>query len=803
MLSKKNFFIYFFLYLIFGLAIHTVLNGEVFEFLFVSGLEQILRFIFVGNEHALLPQIKLADANFFFIYVAFFLLSTGLYLLFHSNKIIFANNYYLSSKENVFKNLSKKERYLLIILAAGFSLFLELSIIRIHSSFIHFFSFFKNISLISCFLGLGIGYALKNYKIYSINWIYPLLTIQIIVLFLLNQTPVSTLLINPIAERFAMGQDTARSVSHLFLIYSFVLFIYLFNALCFVPVGHMIARLMKPVEGLKAYSLNLIGSLFGIFLFLILSFLWFPPTIWILISYLIFLVINSKNKNKNIFSGFCVILVVTMLSSFVKDKKQTIYSPYQNISIQHLTTPLNPIIIQTSHLFYQALLNLSEDLNYEMSGRVEGNIFGHHVDVKHEREFYNLPYLISPLLPKKIMIVGSGAGNDVAAANRFNINMIDAVEIDPVIADLGKKYHPEEPYNKGNVDLYIDDARSFIKNNQNKYSAIIYGLLDSQTNLSSKGGIRLDSYVYTVEAFEEARNILKDDGVMYLSFFVQAPELGFKIFKMLEKTFGHKPLVLKSELNDRYVFVAKNEKQSKLNINKLKYFKITKVFEQDQAYKIDLSTDDWPFIYMPSKVYPLTYLVIVILLVSSSIIFLNKIIKIKKNNFSFICFFLGAGFMLVETKCITEMAKIYGSTWMVTSIVIGVVLIMAFIANLLVIKKVRLNILQVYLLLIVSLFLGFLSSKTGFNIINQKIFNLFFPLILTLPILFSGIAFSKELSKIKSASQAISANILGAMLGGFLEYNSMYFGFSSLYLLAGFLYFLAFFFYFLKYKKIY
>ena len=43
--------------------------------------------------------------------------------------------------------------------------------------------------------------------------------------------------------------------------------------------------------------------------------------------------------------------------------------------------------------------------------------------------------------------------------------------------------------------------------------------------------------------------------------------------------------------------------------------------------------------------------------------------------------------MLVETKCITEMAKIYGSTWMVTSIVIAVVLMMAFIANLLVIKN--------------------------------------------------------------------------------------------------------------------
>merc|ERR1711966_411054 len=119
--------------------------------------------------------------------------------------------------------------------------------------------------------------------------------------------------------------------------------------------------------------------------------------------------------------------MVTLLSSFVKDKKQTIYSPYQNISIEQLTTPLNPIIIQTSHLFYQALLNLSEDLYFERKDRVKGNIFGYHVDVEHEREFYNLPHLISPILPKKIMIVGSGAGNDVAAANRFNINDIDAV----------------------------------------------------------------------------------------------------------------------------------------------------------------------------------------------------------------------------------------------------------------------------------------------------------------------------------------------------------------------------------------
>ena len=795
-------YISLFFYSATGFFLFIIFDGKIFEYLFTLGLENILKFIFVGNEHGLLRHIKLADRSFFFIYFSIYFIFLGIYLIINQKKLIFSNNYYLSSKEKVFKNLKRNEIYLNVVLAAGLSLFLELSIIRIHSSYLHFFSFLKNISLISCFLGLGIGYALKNYKIYSINWIYPLLTIQIIILFFLNQTPVSSILINPIAEQLTMGQDTARSISHLIIIYTFILFIYIFNALCFIPIGHMISILMQPLEGLKAYSFNLIGSLLGILLFIILSFFWMPPLVWILISYLIFLVINKKNKEKNLFSGACVILLVILLSSFIKDKKETIYSPYQNISIEHLTTPQNPVIIQTSHLFYQALLNLSENLKFTLEGgKTPGNIFGHHVDVNHEREFYNLPYLISSDI-KKVLIVGSGAGNDVAAANRFNIKNIDAVEIDPVIANLGKKYHPEKPYSKENVNLSINDARSFIKNNKSKYDAIIYGLLDSQTNLSSKGGIRLDSYVYTIEAFEEAKKSLKKDGFIYISFFVQTPELGYKLFKMLEKTFYVKPLVLKSEVNDRYIFISKNDEKIKFDLSNLKYFKPINDFGK-KIYKVDLSTDDWPFLYMPSKVYPITYLSIVTLLILSSIIFLNKIIEIKKNNFSYICFFLGAGFMLVETKCITEIAKIYGSTWMVTSIVIATILIMAFIANILVIKKIKLNISQIYLFLLLSLFLGYFCSTVGFNFFNQKILNLILPILLTLPILFSGLAFSKELSRLNSASQALSANILGAMLGGFLEYNSMYFGLSSLYFLAGFLYFLAFVFYIYKYKTIY
>ena len=153
--------------------------------------------------------------------------------------------------------------------------------------------------------------------------------------------------------------------------------------------------------------------------------------------------------------------------------------------------------------------------------------------------------------------------------------------------------------------------------------------------------------------------------------------------------------------------------------------------------------------------------------------------------------------MLIETKCITEFAKLYGTTWLVNAIVISTILIMAFISNLIVMKKIKINLYFNYLLLFFSILVGFIT----FSRLLVSIDSLIYPLLLTLPILFSGIAFSKEILKIKSTSQALSANILGAMFGGFLEYNSMYFGFSSLYLLAGLIYFFALI--SSKYQKIY
>ncbi|HMP53992.1 MAG TPA: hypothetical protein PKD05_20760, partial [Candidatus Melainabacteria bacterium] len=61
-------------------------------------------------------------------------------------------------------SIDSKSRYLAaaIALAAGLGMFAELVIIRMQADAFQLFAHFKNISLLSCFLGLGIGYSLKT-----------------------------------------------------------------------------------------------------------------------------------------------------------------------------------------------------------------------------------------------------------------------------------------------------------------------------------------------------------------------------------------------------------------------------------------------------------------------------------------------------------------------------------------------------------------------------------------------------------------------------------------------------------------
>lgn len=765
------------LYVFFLILFYFFKDGAPIQYIFEEIFNKDLSFFIQNKPEKVELYIREFDNNYFYFIPILPILTYILILTYNFKDIILSTTkqYFQTKSDTSHFDYKKININYLIAISAASGLYLELMMIRIHSSFFQIFAFFKNISLISCLLGLGVGYLLGRKKIYSLKWVLPLLTIQICFLFFIKNTPIGPFLQNPVTEQWAMGQSYASGIIQFAVIYSFLILIFIFNAMAFVPLGHLVSNLMSKQGKLQSYSWNLIGSLSGIILFSLMSLMMTPPVIWFLVGFLIIVFLQKRNFLDLSFSIISLAVIIFLFVTTKSVNKDNFYSPYQVITVEHY--PNSNLSIKASNLWFQSPHDFRKNTNWNS---------------------YFVPFKVAKKKPNNILVVGSGTGNDVAYALLENIKSIDAVEIDPLIIKLGEKYHPQKPYSADNVNVIQNDARNFIQHTKNKYDLIIYGLLDSHTSLSGKGGIRLDSYVYTVDAFEEAKKILTEDGYISLSFSVSIQSLGVKIFRMLEEAFdGQKPKVFYYQENNSfkpglYTFVVAKNPNKEFILNRENLFRVN--FFDNKEIQADNSTDDWPFFYMPKKIWPKSYFIIIMIIFISSFFFIDRTVRIDKKNFSFTCFFLGAGFMLIETKGITELALLYGSNWFVVSIVIAFILIMAFFANLLVLKNYKIKISVVYFLILSSLMLGYYVTFLDLTNIPSFLLKILFPSILTIPIFFSGIAFSKQLSQEKFVGIALSSNILGAIFGGLLEYNSMYFGFRSLYLLGFAMYFLAYFF---------
>ena len=115
------------------------------------------------------------------------------------------------------------------------------------------------------------------------------------------------------------------------------------------------------------------------------------------------------------------------------------------------------------------------------------------------------------------------------------------------------------------------------------------------------------------------------------------------------------------------------------------------------------------------------------------------------------------------------------------------VLTMAFLANLMVTRTARKLAGPAYLGLFVSLVVGYvLATSHGQWTFGPPLMQLALScLVLTVPLFFAGIVFSSLISEAEiNISTAFAYNLMGALFGGVMEYNSMYFGFAFLYLLA-------------------
>lgn len=664
-----------------------------------------------------------------------------------------------------------------IALAAGLGLYIELMIIRIHGSYFQLFGYFKNVSLLSCFLGLGVGYILGGRRPLTTPLVLPLLATQIILMYFLRSRGIATALQNPVSEQLTLGLGQAEGLSHILTAYGFLILTFAFNALCFIPIGQLASRLMMRRDKLVAYGWNLLGSLAGILLFALVSYAWTPPAVWLFFPIVALIILFRRDAKSLCVSALACAAVLAFLSLSLLPNQTDTYSPYQILSLKGNRD--SGLILEVNNVYYQRILNLS-DRNIKDKEHLQG-----------WADYYALPYYFKPK-PKSVLVVGAGTGNDVAAALRHNAGHIDAVEIDPAILHFGKRLHPERPYHASNVTPHVTDARAHIQYTDRRYDLIVYGLLDSHTLLSGKSGVRLDSYVYTVEAFREARARLRKGGVICMTFAIVRPALGRKLYLMLREAFdGKEPVVYETGYDGGYCFlIGENLEPGAIQLP-ARYMDVTAKCATSSV-EADVATDDWPFFYMATRTYPFSYVVMILALLAASMVFVRQTIPEAQRQFSGSCFFLGAGFMLVETKGITELALVYGSTWIVISAVVAAILVMAFLANLLVMKFGTPRPALTYGLLIASLITGLCLSRQSVAALSPWSGRLILTALLTLPLFFSGVAFSAELKKSASVGIALASNLLGAMLGGFLEYNSMYFGFRSLYGVAMAMYILAF-----------
>jgi spermidine synthase len=582
----------------------------------------------------------------------------------------------------------------------------------------------------------------------------------------------------PFREQLTMGVDLA-DLPRTIVLYALLAVVFLVTALTFMPVGQLCGRLMERRTKLRAYGLNLLGSLLGVLLMLLASALWTPPLVWFALCFAALLLFQVRTS-ASLIAGIVFTLVATIILSWwpIDPLWNRVYSPYQLLEIgtEEDTGLTN---IRAAGHYYQRI--------YDFSSQSLPPV------LRSTRDYYDFPYKVhSPL--DRVAIVGSGTGNDVAAALRAGSKSVDAVEIDPAILLAGKMRHPEKPYDNPRVNAINDDARSFLRRTNQKYDLIVYGLLDSHTLLSQGSSVRLDSFVYTIEGLREARQRLKPDGVISLSFAILSDKLGRKIHLMLQEAFdGRAPVSVSGRYDSSVIFLESNDPHWTISPKQIADSHVTDLtaIYSSPSLQASISTDDWPFFYMPQRVYPASYLIMIF-----QILFLSCLITVnffgEAPRFSYLSFFcLGAGFMLIETKGITEMGLTFGNTWEVIGIVIAGILTMAFLGNCVVACFHIKRPLVPYLCLWSTLAVGWIVARSG-GFGSSPAGRLETTIVLTCPLLFSGIVFSIMLSARAQISSMMAMNLLGAICGGLLEYNSMYFGFRWLYIVAMACYFLAF-----------
>lgn len=679
-----------------------------------------------------------------------------------------------------------------LALVSCLGLFLEMLLINWISSELSLLGYFKNFVLIACFLGFGIGCYLSKRNIRLSCFVFPLLFVSLAVgLQWPSVALVRALLIETIGSASSMpflggpsaGIGIAYAMGLLAAVILFAIPFFTLVVFTFVPIGQMVGALIEQSgkDGVRAYSLNVAAGLAGIIAYTVLCFMAQPPAVWLSAAALITvcLVWRLPSQRWLFFILFAVIIAATSYAP--PSTTATYWSPYQKLKItpHHKSGELVSYSLTTNNSWYQQVINLSDpfvERHPELLGK-NGVAYN----------LYNIPYHFYSH-PPSALILGSGMGNDVAAALRNGAERVVAVEIDPVILKLGRMLHFEKPYDDPRVTVINDDARTYIQKSKERFSLIIFSLLDAQITGSHYSNIRIDNYVYTVEALRAAKKLLAPDGVCIIKFQVDHTHwIAGRLQRLVATVFGQKPLEIQSEAGayspkGRF-FIAGSKKRIEEALRDSIFNAYAHTHSHSVIQEVPVTTDDWPFFYQRTPGIPGS-VIILSLVLFVCIWFLLRRLGLSRRRIQWHFFFLGAGFMLLEVQAVSKMALLFGATWIVNSFVVGGIMILIVCANLLVEKFRTFPLPWAYVGIGVTMALSYVIPLRFLFVDAAWLKTVLAALLLLSPVFFASIVFIRSYATGGFKGEALGANLLGALAGGLLESISLWTGLRSLLIIA-------------------
>lgn len=707
----------------------------------------------------------------------------------------------------------RRSRPLLDLFVISFViLFFELACIRWFGATVIFLTFFTNLVLMACILGMSVGCLAAGRKREFIQWVLPLT---------LAAAGLAWMVLSAYEEfsDFVVEVGSSQSPQQVYFgteyktpdPSKFVLPIevvagafFALIALMFVGMGQVLGRCFDSVpDRVKAYTVNIAGSLVGIVMFAGVSLARLPPPVWFGVAALGCLWFARRNRVMQ------AILGVGLVGLFVWFDRQnpahvtTTWSPYYKVEYNDKTK-----FIDVNNIGHQKMFPIGE------SGPA-----------------YMLPYLLNRDAGNKsfddVMIIGAGSGNDVQAALNFNAKRVDGVEIEPLMSEIGRDHHPNRPYDDPRVHLHFDDGRSFVRKTDQQFDLAIYALVDSLVLHSGYSSIRLESFLFTEQAMRDIRARLKPDGVFAMYNFYRQGWVVGRLVEIIRRVFETEPLVISLPYNPK---IAAEDTQRSItfvivgNQGNQSVEKIRQAFAEKSSFWIAhepkknlglnafgplpppgfpsndwlkigpaqvntagvgrLPTDDWPFLYLREpKIPALNFRGMAIVgVLSLVILFLfAPVRRIKPNPQMFL---LGAGFMLLETKGVVHMALLFGSTWFVNSIVFFAILIMVLFSNLYVIKFSPRRLWPYSLALIALLVVNMVVPMTTFLALPGALKTVVSCLVIFLPVFFAGVVFASSFRVSTQPDVDFGSNIGGVILGGLCEFVSLMLGFNNLLIVA-------------------